>query len=206
MQKPFAFLLISLFTLFAISCKNEAQDTKKMENESVVDTVQKLPVKKAPKKDLTPEDIAMLKSVMSRVMNEPQLKKYASYLVTAEMATMLSEDKGPFTVFAPSTNALDSLTAEKKIFYSMPDNKTKLEEMLKSYIVEGNMDKETLLQTISKNGKVKLKTLSGATLTATKSGEDIIVSDKKGAKAKVIKGSVESSNGMVFILDGLLND
>ncbi len=206
MRKPFTFLLISLFTLLAVSCKNEEKDAKKMEAESaVVDTVQKPPVKRAPKKDLTPEDIAVLKSVMSRVMNEPRLKKYASYLVTAEMGTMLSEGKGPFTVFAPSTAALESLTAEKKKFYSMPDNKPKLEEMLKSYVFEGTMDEESLLQTINKNGKAKLKTLAGNTLIVTKSGEDIIISDGKGAQAKVVKGSIEASNGAVYVVDGLLN-
>jgi uncharacterized surface protein with fasciclin (FAS1) repeats len=205
MQKPFTFLMISIFAIMAVSCKNETQDSKIKETESaVVDTVQKPPVQRAPKKELTPEDKAMLKSVMARVMNEPNLKKYASYLVTAEMATMLSEDKGPFTIFGPSTAALESFSAEKKKFYSMPDNKPKLEEMLKSYIVEGKMDKETLLQTINKNGKAKLKTLAGTTLTATKSGEEIIISDGKGANAKVVKGSIESSNGAVYVLDGLL--
>jgi uncharacterized surface protein with fasciclin (FAS1) repeats len=207
MPKPFTFLLISMFALLAFSCKNEAQDAQKKGGESaVVDTVQKPPVKRALKKDLTPEDIAVIKSVMARIMNEPQLKKYASYLVTAGMGTMLSEDIGPFTVFAPSSAAFESLTAEKKKFYATPDNNPKLEEMLKSYIVPGKMDKVTLLQAINKSGKTKLKTLAGVTLTATKSGEDIIISDGKGASAKVLKGSVEGSNGVIYVLDGLLNE
>ncbi|MCB0465107.1 MAG: fasciclin domain-containing protein [Aequorivita sp.] len=206
MPKPFTFLIISMFAILAFSCKNETKDAKKVEaNSAVIDTLHEPPVKRAPKKDLTPEDIAVIKSVMARIMTEPQLKKYASYLVTSGIGTTLLEDKGPFTVFAPSTTVLESLTTEKKRFYSMPDNKPKLAEMLKSYIVEGKFDKDTLLQTINKSGRVKLKTLSGITLTATKSGEDIIISDKKGAKAKVVKGSIESSNGTVYVVDGLLN-
>lgn len=206
MQKPFTFLVISMCVLLMFSCKNETQDNKKAEAESaIVDTVQKPPVKRAPKKNLTPEDIAMVESVMSRVMSEPLLKKYASYLVTAGMGIMLSEDKGPFTVFAPSTIAFEAFTAEKKIFYAMPENKQKLEDMLKSYIVQGKIDKETLLQTINKSGKAKLKTLSGVTLTATKSGEDIVISNGKGVSVKMIKGSIEGSNGAVYVLDGILN-
>ncbi|MDC8000740.1 fasciclin domain-containing protein [Aequorivita todarodis] len=205
MPKPFAFLLISMFILFTFSCKNEAQDAQKtVPEKTAVDTVKKPPVKRAPKKDLTPEDIAVIQSVMARIMAEPHLKKYASYLVTAGMGTMLSEDKGPFTVFAPSSVALESLTAEKKKFYATPDNNPKLEAMLKSYIVSGKMDKETLLQTIDKSGRAKLKTLAGTTLTATKSGEDIVISDGKGAKANVVKGSIEGSNGVVYVVDGLL--
>lgn len=207
MLKQVTFLLISMLALLTFSCKNETQDPQKLEIESVVaDTVQKTPVKKAAKKDLTPEDIAVIKSVMARIMAEPQLKKYASYIVTAEMGTMLSEDKDTYTVFAPSTAAFEFLTAQKKKFYAMPDNKPKLGEMLKSYIVQGKIDKETLLQTINKSGKAKLKTLSGATLTATKSGEDIIIADRKGVKVKVLKGSIEGSNGVVYVVDGLLNE
>ena len=77
--------------------------------------------------------------------------------------------------------------------------------MLKSHIVVGNFDKTTLMQTIDKGGKAKLKTLAGITLMVTKSGEELIVADGKGATAKVIKGSVEGSNGSVYVVDALLN-
>ena len=206
MPKPFLFLFISMFVVLIFSCKNETQEVKKMEIESaVIDSVGRSQVNRAAKVIAPPENIASLKSIMYRVMIEPELKKYASYLVTAGLTTLLSEDKGPFTVFAPSTNAFESFTAEKKRFYSFPENKPKLEEMLKSYIVREKMDKETLLQAINKSGKAKLKTMSGITLMATKSGEDIIISDEKGASAKVVKGSIKGSNGVVYVMDGVIN-
>lgn len=206
MQKPFIFLFLTMFTLLIFSCKNETQQVKKIEAKSAVaDTIQKPPVKRAPKKDLTSEDIAMLKSVMARIMNEPQLKNFASYLVTADLANQLSNETGPYTVFGPTTAALASLTAEKKIFLSSPENIAKLEELLKSHIVVGKMDRATLLQTINKSGKAKLKTLAGNILTATKSGDDIILTNAKGTTAKILKGSIESSNGVVYLVDGVLN-
>ncbi|CAM3448599.1 fasciclin domain-containing protein [Aequorivita lipolytica] len=206
MLKPITFLFISMFALSIVSCKNDAEDSKKIKTETAeINTVQKKPVKRAAKRDLTTEDQAMLKSVMSRVMTEPQLKKFASYIVSAELATQLLNEAGPFTVFGPSNAAIESLTAENKKFYSNPENREKLIEMLKSHIVSGKIDKETLLQTINKNGNAKLKTLSGITITVTKSGEDMVISGGKGAKATIVKGSIEGSNGMVYIVDNLLN-
>lgn len=187
----------------AISCKN---DPKKEEITSNTEKVaEKTPVKRAKKKDLTPEDIAMINSVMARIMVEPELKRFASYTVTANLADLLYNTEGPFTVFAPSNAALESLTKEKQNFYSNPENKAKLDELLKSHIVEGHFNQETLMQTINKSGRAKLKTLEGITLTATKSAEDIIISDGKGVKAKVLKGSIEGSNGTVYVVDGVLN-
>ncbi|HAV55774.1 MAG TPA: hypothetical protein DCX41_12700, partial [Aequorivita sp.] len=164
-----------------------------------------LPKKRAAKKDLTEQDIAVIKSVMARVMNDGYLKRFASYLVTAELTDLLSNNSGPFTVFGATDTAIESLPAEKRNFYSNPENKEQLIIMLKSHIVEGNYDKSTLLQTVDKSGKATLKTLAGTTLTITKSGEGLMVSNGKGVNAKVIKGSVGGSNGVVYVVDSLLN-
>tara|TARA_R110002012_G_scaffold37798_4_gene105678 strand:- start:6951 stop:7577 length:627 start_codon:yes stop_codon:yes gene_type:complete len=206
MLKPTSFLILSVFVLLSFSCKNDTQNSEKIESETVaVDTASELPKNRAAKKDLTPQDIAVIKSVMARVMNDGYLKRFASYLVTAELTDLLSSQDGPFTVFGPTDTAIESLADEKRKFYSNPENKAKLVEMLKSHIVEGNFDKTTLMQTIAKSGNAKLKTLAGITLTITKSGEDLIVADGKGVKAEVIKGSVEGSNGSVYVVDALLN-
>ncbi|MAB38139.1 MAG: hypothetical protein CL528_09275 [Aequorivita sp.] len=206
MLKPTSFLILSIIVLLNFSCKNDTQNSDKIESENVaVDTVSELPRNRAAKKDLTPQDIAVIKSVMARVMNDGYLKRFASYLVTAELTDLLSNEDGPFTVFGPTDAAIESLSAEKRKFYSNPENKAQLIEMLKSHIVVGNFDKTTLMQTIDKGGKAKLKTLAGITLMVTKSGEELIVADGKGATAKVIKGSVEGSNGSVYVVDALLN-
>ena len=206
-MKNVAFSILALASfIFLFSCKNDAQNPDRIESETIaVDTVPQLPKKRASKKDLTPQDIAVIKSVMARIMNDGYLKRFASYLVTAELTDLLSNQDGPFTVFGPTDSAIESLSAEKRKFYSNPENKSQLIEMLKSHIVEGNFDKTTLMRTIDKNGKAKLKTQSGITLTVTKSGEDLIVADGKGATGKVIKGSVEGSNGVIYVVDALLN-
>jgi uncharacterized surface protein with fasciclin (FAS1) repeats len=205
MLKPITFLSIFMIAIFTVSCKNDTQEPKNVDaDKATTQIAPTTPVKRAAKKNLTEEEIAELKSVMVRVMTEAQLKKFASYLVTAELTDQLTSG-GPFTVFGPSNAALESLTSEKALFYSNIENRVKLEEMLKSYIVTEKINKESLLQAIDKSGKAKLKTLAGTTLTATKSGEGIVISDGKSGKATVISGGVEASNGVVYIVDGLLN-
>src|SRR5690606_28340521 len=102
--------------------------------------------------------------------------KFASYCVTAGITDMLANEKGPFTIFAPTSQAFENLTPENRAFYSSQTNKESLEEMLKSHIVEGMINLNTLTEAMGKNGKTTLKTLAGTTLTFTKSGENLVVS------------------------------
>ena len=159
----------------------------------------------AEKKVLTEKDIEEINSLMYRIMTTAELKRYSSFIVTAELANLLSNEKGPFMVFAPSNTAIESLSAERIKFYSTPDNKPKLQEMLKSHIVQGSMNQEALLQEIKKSGKAKLTTVEGITLTASKSGDNIVISDGKEGKGTVIKADISGSNGVLYVIDGILN-
>lgn len=203
MQKLPSFLLISMFLIMLVSCKNETK-TKEIENTPVqVTTVPKEDWAK--KKVLTEDDRKEISSVLFRIIDDPNLKRFASYSVSAGLSEMLSTEKGPFMVFVPTNQALESLTAEKIKFYSNPENKQKLEEMLKSHIVEGSMNKEDLLKAIRKSGKAKLQTLGGVTLTVSKTGDDIVISDGKNGKATIQKSDILGSNGIVYVIDGVMN-
>ena len=63
---------------------------------------------------------------------------------------------------------------------------------------------KVFVEKIKKSGKLKLKTLAGTTLTATLNGEDIILADAKGIGPKILKGSIEASNGSVYVIDSVL--
>lgn len=198
MQKRFFLLIISMVTLVTVSCKNETKNPDS-------DTLENSKEHWAEKKVLTEKDIEEINSLMYRIMTTAELKRYSSFIVTAELANLLSNEKGPFMVFAPSNTAIESLSAEQIKFYSTPDNKPKLQEMLKSHIVQGSMNKEALLQEIKKSGKAKLTTVEGITLTASKSGDNIVISDGKGGKGTIIKADIAGSNGVLFVIDGILN-
>jgi uncharacterized surface protein with fasciclin (FAS1) repeats len=204
MTKPFLLVLLLSTVAMVFSCKNSEEKNQPANDPiTAVEAPPKPPVKRAPKKELTSQDLVIIKSVMARVMNEAQLKKYASYLVTAELGTMLSEEKGPFLVFAPANSALEAMDAEKRKGYASPENKAKLTEMLKSYIVEGK-DNETLMKALNEKGTTKLKTLAGTNLTVSKTEGGITISTNKGTTVRIVGNGTAASNGTVYAVDGLL--
>lgn len=204
MLKPFALAGLLTVALLIFSCKNESsQISEPVKEYTPSGTVQSQSLKRAPKKELTPEDRAMLESVMSRIMTEPQLKRFASYLVTAELANQLA-NPGPFTVFGPSNAALEAMPAEKKTYYSNTDNLMELKALLKSYIVEGNLDHQQLIMKIGSNGTLKLNTLSGSKLTVSKSGDQLMISDEKGNTATISSYGIEGSNGTLYVIDSMV--
>lgn len=203
MLKSVALLFISIFALTCFSCKNGSQEETNSQTEnSVIEGLNERP--RAPKKDLTPEEIAVTKSVMTQIMGEPQLKNFASYLVSAGLTDTLFNNEGPFIVFGPENAVIEALSDEKIKFYSNPENKDELKAMLTSHIVLGEKGSEDLMQTIAKKRKMELKTLSGTKLILTKSGEAISVSNGKGKKANLLKEGI-GSNGTYFVVDGLMH-
>jgi len=205
MQKLLPLIFVFLFIFLAASCKNENQEVNSFESVNTTnEEIQKSELNRAPKKALTPEDVAISKSVMSQIMNERDLKRFASLIVTAEMATQLTKDGGIYTVFGPSNTAIDSLAIKNNKFYSKQENLDKLKDLLRSHIVEGEYSRESLSESISKSGKLKLKTLSGTSLTLTKVDDKIIISDNKGMKVNVLKGGEKGSNGTSYVIEGVL--
>ena len=199
MRKTFTFLLLVVFSILVFSCKNEVKPES-----SNAEISEKPAPKSVKKKDLTPEEMERLTSVMSQLMLNPDSKKFASYCVTAGLTEMLSNEKGPFTIFAPANSAFESLSPEKSAFYTEQSNKASLVEMLKSHIVEGLINKDALTQAMSKTGKTTLKTLAGTTLTISKSGENLVVSTKDNGQGQILKSDILGSNGVVYIGDGVL--
>lgn len=205
MQKLLPLIFVFLFIFLAASCKNENHEVNSFESVNTTnEEIQKSELNRAPKKALTPEDVAISKSVMSQIMNERDLKRFASLIVTAEMATQLTKDGGVYTVFGPSNTAIDSLAIKNNKFYSKQENLDKLKDLLRSHIVEGEYSRESLSESISKSGKLKLKTLSGTSLTLTKVDDKIIISDNKGMKVNVLKGGEKGSNGTSYVIEGVL--
>lgn len=206
MRKSIAFLAFLSFFFLAFSCKdsgNNSEETTPPETAATSEASSPQGNKRAPKKQLTAQDKEVLSSVMYQIMTASQLKRFASYLVTAEMADGLSTQKGPFLIFAPATQAFEALTEAQSKHYSMSQNRAELEEMLKSHII-AEPTSVNLPDAIANKGKVKLKTEAGSVLTANKSGDEIWVSDKSGNRAQVIGGPLQATNGVVYIVDELL--
>ena len=129
-------------------------------------------------------------------------------LVTAVKAAGLVETlqgKGPFTVFAPTNSAFDTLPAGTVETLVKSENKAMLTKILTYHVVAGNMDSKKIMKAINKgNGKAMLKTVSGGMLTATMEGKDLVLTDEKGGKSKVTIANVKQSNGVIHVIDTVL--
>ncbi len=113
--------------------------------------------------------------------------------------------KGPFTVFAPTNEAFAALPAGTVDTLLKPENKAMLTKILTYHVVAGDMDAAALMKAITAGGgKATLKTVSGGTLTAMKSGNGISVTDEKGGTAMVAIADVKQSNGVIHVIDKVL--
>ncbi|WP_420313862.1 fasciclin domain-containing protein [Bryobacter aggregatus] len=112
---------------------------------------------------------------------------------------------GPFTVFAPTNAAFDKLPAGTVESLLKPENKGTLTSILTYHVVAGKMNSAEIARAIRKgHGKASLKTLSGGTLTATMSGDKLMLTDEKGGRAMVTIANVMQSNGVIHVIDAVL--
>lgn len=129
-------------------------------------------------------------------------------LVAAVKAAGLVETlmgKGPFTVFAPTNSAFDLLPAGTVESLVKPESKMALTGILTYHVVAGKWNAKDLVKLIKKgNGAAEIKTVAGGKLWAMLEGDDIVLKDEKGNKAKITINDVNQSNGVIHVIDHVL--
>ena len=110
---------------------------------------------------------------------------------------------GPYTVFVPDDAAFASAPAGT--FDPKPANRAQLTGVLTNLTLSGTVLADDINKLIDRNkGKGVLATVSGGTLTATKDGGKIVLTDSAGHKATITQADEQYSNGVVHHIDGLL--
>ena len=112
-------------------------------------------------------------------------------LDAADKTEMLQE-KGPYTVFAPTDDAFKKLPKGTVENLLKPENKAKLGALLAYHVMEGKVmaaDVKTM----------KAPTANGASLNVKVNGGKVMVND-----AKVVKADVKASNGVIHVIDTVL--
>lgn len=129
-------------------------------------------------------------------------------LVAAVKAAGLVEtlkSDGPFTVFAPTNAAFDKLPEGTVAGLLKPEAKDQLTGILTYHVVPGNLDATAVVKAIKAGkGKAVLKTVNGNSITASLSGENVVITDAQGGKAMVTATDLKGSNGVVHVLDAVL--
>lgn len=120
---------------------------------------------------------------------------------TAGLAEVLSSE-GPFTVFAPVNKAFEKLPEGTVETLLKPENKEKLQAILTYHVVKGNLMAADVVAALNKNnGKMSVETVSGESLTVLLKDGSVMLMDNQGNYAKVVKTDVESSNGVIHVID-----
>jgi len=110
---------------------------------------------------------------------------------------------GPYTVLVPDDAAFDKAPAGT--FDAKPENRAQLTGILTNLIIPGTVMAADIDKAIERGkGKMVLATMGGGTLTATKDGDKIVLTDAKGDKAIVTKADDSFSNGVVHHVDNVL--
>jgi transforming growth factor-beta-induced protein len=115
----------------------------------------------------------------------------------------LSAEDATFTVLAPSNAAFASLLARLDGFDSLEDfNTQQLQDLLATILTYHVVSGAAVASTDLSNGQT-ITTLEGTTLTVGTQG-GVSFTDAAGEAAKVTTADVETSNGIVHIIDKVL--
>ena len=144
------------------------------------------------------------KDIIDNAVNS---KDHTTLVAAVKAAGLVDTLKGPgpFTVFAPTNEAFAALPAGTVDTLLKPENKAALTKVLTYHVVSGTMDSASLGKAImAGGGKATLKTVSGGTLTATMSGNMVMLTDESGGMAHVTIANVMQSNGVIHVVDKVL--
>jgi uncharacterized surface protein with fasciclin (FAS1) repeats len=150
---------------------------------------------------LVPAVLAVAPSVRAEEKNlgqiaakNPELQTFVKAAKAAGLDKLFKE-KGPFTVLAPTNGAFDKLGEGKLDELLKPENKDKLKAILSRHLIKGNFNAAEIKTTKT------FKTLAGTdvTFTVTDKGELMV------GKTKVSRADITAANGILHLLDGVLD-
>jgi transforming growth factor-beta-induced protein len=119
-------------------------------------------------------------------------KTLAAALKAANLIDAL-KDEGPFTVFAPTDEAFSKLPAGTVEDLLKPENKPKLQSILKYHVVSGKV----MAEQVSKMNSAQ--TLAGQSVAIHVNNGTVMVND-----ATVTKADIHCSNGVIHVIDTVL--
>ena len=110
---------------------------------------------------------------------------------------------GPYTVLAPSVQAFAAAPAGT--FDAKPENRAQITGTLTNLILPGTVLAADIAKAVDAGkGKAPLATMGGGTLTATRDGGRIVLTDAAGNKAAISQADQQFSNGVVHQIDAVL--
>ena len=122
----------------------------------------------------------------------------------ADLGDVLNSDT-EFTVFAPTNDAFDKLPEGKLDELTRSGNEEQLKGVLTYHVIASKIDAATLTAAIeANNGYYRLQTLSGESLIASMKDGNVVLTDGNGEYATITETDVQTKNGLVHVIDGVL--
>ena len=133
------------------------------------------------------------KDIVDTAIGAGSFKTLVAAVKAAGMVEVL-KGEGPFTVFAPTDEAFKKIPEETLKMLLQPENKEKLQAILKYHVVAGDVRAAAVVKL------QKAKTVNGQEV-------EIKVTDKGGVMldgANVIKTDIECGNGVIHVIDTVI--
>ena len=144
------------------------------------------------------------KTIVENAVNSKDHTTLVAAVKAAGLVEPLS-GKGPFTVFAPTNAAFAKLPAGTVDTLVKPENKATLTKILTYHVVPGTYTAKDLMKLAKDGGgEAQLKTVEGEPLTVQTKGKKVYVTDAKGSTATVTTANVMQSNGVIHVINGVL--
>lgn len=202
----FSLMLVASASTFMLTACNDAAKTSSTTTETKMSDTMSAPkmadTSAAPKMAETGVMVGGASMVPSKnIVENAAGSNDHTTLVAAVKAAGLVETlsgAGPFTVFAPTNEAFSKVPKATLDALMTPAKKADLTKILTYHVVSG-----ALKSTDFKDGQ-KLKTVQGEELTVNYKDSKWSVTDAKGNTANITIPDVISSNGVTYVIDGVL--
>lgn len=192
-KTPFNFLALILIITF-VSCDNLV--VKKNPNAGKNDKLiaqADIPVEE--NKNLTINEILSFDIAFTQ-LNE--------IVKSSEFSEKFKGEKS-FTVFAPLNGAFSKLPKGTLEDLKKEENKESLTAILNCHIIPGTINEQDIIKAINEGGgSVKLRTLGGNKLIASRKRGKIYLIDKNGNAGRLMKTDIEATNGMIHTLETVM--
>jgi uncharacterized surface protein with fasciclin (FAS1) repeats len=143
------------------------------------------------------EQAPELGDIVATAAATPTLSTLVTAVQQADLVATLQGD-GPFTVLAPTNDAFDALPEGTLATLLEDENKDQLAGILTYHVIAG-----AVFSTDLSDGQV-VETVNGEKLTVDITDAGVFFVDATGGRAQVAAPDVETSNGVVHVIDAVL--
>ena len=140
-----------------------------------------------------------------RVAPDPMVYQTLMHAFQATDLQEILNNRGPFTVFAPSDAAFEKMESEGMGELLKPENRRDLRAVLTYHIVAGELTASRILQALCRGeGAARFTTVQGEELLATLEGSDIVLTDCSGNQARIVNADFGRKNLVFHEIDAVI--